>query len=565
MDAYITELATAHGINGHTTLPDGTIVYGAYRDGNYDLYTPDRQLTNGDGDITAPQWLDERDTILAHRDHDGNEQYDLLEVDHDTGDIHPILDDEFLNMSARQSPTDPNVVAVISNRDRSLDLYTVNIDTGDITKHSETDETVHGYAWSPGGDQLVYQAGLIDNSTLRLVDLTTGNDTVLIDEPDSEQSLAYADQGRDAWSPEGIVFTTNHTTGYREIAVTDPSGAYDIRYTNERDKYDAKWTPDGQIVFVETQGGNRVLRRVNDDAVTTIESTGLNMSVKWDGDGVSYIHQSPTTAGNLHKDGDTIVAEGQVDVPTVMPEEVTYESVDGQEISARLYTPRGDPKGGIVKPHGGPPAQHFTHLDLFAQTLVEAGFEVLAPDFRGSIGYGRTFRKATDGDLGGTDLDDVTAGADYLRDRGRSGIGITGTSYGGYLTLLAVGKTNAFDAGASIAGVVNWETTGENARQYLGDYLIRKLGGTPAENPSLYEDRSPITYVDDITAPVLIAQGENDPRVPQSEAKQLVSSLSERDIPYEYLLFEDEGHAITRTDNRIEYGQQAVSFFESHL
>ncbi|MFC6942624.1 S9 family peptidase [Salinirubellus sp. GCM10025818] len=562
---YVNRLAETHGVSGYTRTPDGTLVYAAYDDGTYDLYTTDGRLTDADGDITSPTWLQERGTILAYRDEQGNEQFDLLEIDPDTGSITPILDDQFLNFKARQHPTDPDVVAFVSNRDRSLDLYTVALDDGTVTRRSEADESVMGYAWSPGGDRLVYQAGMLDDSALRVVDCRTERDDIFVDEPDSEQSFAFTDDGYGAWSEEGVVFTTNHETGYRELAVADADGEYDLRYVNNYDKYDPQWTADGDVVFLESHGGDRRLRRLDDGEVTTIERTGMNMDVKCLDGAVYYKHWSPATAGDLRRNGETVVDEGWVDVQTVAPDEVTYESFDGTEIAARLYRPAGDPIGGIVKAHGGPEAQHYNRLDIATQALVHAGFEVLAPDFRGSLGYGRAFRTASDADLGGDDLTDVVAGASYLRDRGREQVGIFGASYGGYMAMMGVGATDAFDMGASVCGVVNWETTVENARAYLGDVLMRKLDGTPDEKPDLYEDRSPITYVDNIDVPLLVVQGANDPRVPQSEAEQLVSSLEERDVDYDYLLFEDEGHGVERTENRIEYMTRTIEFFSAHV
>jgi len=562
---YVNHLAETHGVSGYTTTPDGTVVHAAYADGSYDLYTPDGQLTDAESDVTEPEWLENRETLLAYRDEAGTEQYDLLEVDPKTGVITPVLDDQFMNVKARQHPTDSDRIAFISNRDRSLDLYTLHLDDGEITKHSEADEPVIGYAWSPDGDRLAYQAGTFEDTTIRVVTLALGRDDVFIDEPGSEQSLAFTDDGAGAWSDEGLVFTTNHETGYRELAVADADGEYDLRYVNNRDKCDPQWTDDGDIVFLEAHSGDREVRRLSDGEATTIERTGMNTDVQvFDGD-VYYKHWSPATAGDVRREDTTVVEEGWVDVQTVAPEEITYESFDGQEIAARLYRPAGDPIGGLVKAHGGPEAQHYNRLDMITQTLVHAGFEVLAPDFRGSLGYGREFRKASDADLGGDDLTDVVAGAEYLRDRGRDNVGLLGASYGGYMTLMGVGATDAFDAGASVCGVVNWETTVENAREYLGDVLMRKLGGTPEEKPALYEERSPITYVKDIDVPLLVVQGANDPRVPQSEAEQLVDSLTERDIDHEYLLFDDEGHGVVRTENRIEYIAQTVAFFEAHL
>ncbi|MFB6229004.1 MAG: alpha/beta hydrolase family protein [Halobacteriales archaeon] len=201
---------------------------------------------------------------------------------------------------------------------------------------------------------------------------------------------------------------------------------------NTRDKYDPQWTDDGDIVFLEAHGGDRRVRRLSDGEASTIERTGMNTDVQIiDGD-VYYKHWSPATAGDVCRNETTVVEEGWVDVQTVAPEEVTYESFDGQEIAARLYRPEGDPIGGLVKGHGGPEAQHYNRSDMVTQTLVHAGFEVLAPDFRGSLGYGREFRKASDADLGGDDLTDVVAGAEYLRDRGRTNVGLLGASHGGY-------------------------------------------------------------------------------------------------------------------------------------
>jgi len=562
---YVESLAEAHGVSGYTKTPDGTVVYAAYNSGTYDLRTRNQQLTDAEDDITSPKWLQGRASLLAYRDENGTEQFDLLEVDPETGTITPILDDQFLNFKARQHPTDPNRIAFVSNRDQSLNLYTLHLDERTIIKRSEADDPVMGYAWSPNGQRLVYQAGTFEDSGLQLVDLHLDRDDVFLDEPDSEQSFAFTDDGYGAWSDAGIVFTTNHQTGYRELAVADGDGDYDLRYVNNRDKYDPQWTADGDIVFLEARGGDRRLCLLSEGEVTTIERTGMSMNVKAvDGD-VYYNHSSPAAAGALRRNGTTLVDEGRVEVRTVTPEEISYESFDGQAIAGRLYRPAEEPIGAIVKAHGGPEAQHYNRLDTVTQALVHAGFEVLAPDFRGSLGYGREFRKASDGDLGGDDLTDIVAGAAYLRDRGRDTVGILGASYGGYMALMGVGATDAFDMGASVCGVVNWETTVENARQYLGDVVMRKLEGTPAEKRGLYEERSPITYVDDIDVPLLLVQGANDPRVPQSEAEQLVSSLSQREIDHEYLLFEDEGHGVERTANRIEHITQTVEFFTEHV
>lgn len=103
-------------------------------------------------------WLRERETILVLRDKQGTEQYNLLEIDPETGSLMPVLEDQFLKFKVRQQPTAPNRIAFISTRDRSLDLYTLDLDDGAVTRQSQTEEPVLGYAWSPDGERLIYQA-----------------------------------------------------------------------------------------------------------------------------------------------------------------------------------------------------------------------------------------------------------------------------------------------------------------------------------------------------------------------------------------------------------------------
>lgn len=564
---YAKSIAEAHGPSGHTYTADGRLVYSAYRDGGYELVCDGAVLTSADGDLTSPQWLDGRGTLLALRDVGGAEQHDLVEVEPETGSVTEILADDFDYIKPLQSPTDLDRLAFISTRDRSLDLYTITLDDEEPepVKRSQTDRPVWAFDWAPDGTKLVYQDQVTEESSLRLIDLDAESDTVIVDEPDSEQGLSFVGTGHHAWGEEGIVFTTNHTTGYRELARTDEEGAVEMLYENEADKYDARWVGDGTVAFLEADRGDHVLNVYSDGSVRTVDGTGMNASVEVQDDDLVYQHMDTETVGDIYREGTRLIAEGAVDLPTVAPERVSYASFDGTQIPALQYTPAGQSRGAIVSAHGGPEGQHFNTLNPVTQTLVRSGFTVLAPDVRGSIGYGRSFRKASDGDLGGDDLKDLVAAADHLRDQGHGSVGLTGASYGGYMTLMGVGSTDAFDAGAAVCGVVNWETVVEDARGFVGDELMRKLGGTPAERPDFYVDRSPITYADDIDVPLLVVQGANDPRVPQSEAEQIVASLEDRDVAHEYILFEDEGHGVRLTENRIEYIEGMVSFFETHL
>ena len=576
--SYAKTIAETHGTAGHTSTPTGDLVYSAYRNGSHELVSNGSQLTSTDGSIAAPQWLEGRDTIIARHGQDGAEQFDLVEVSPDDGTVTKITDDHHRNWVPRQSPADSDRIAFISSRDGSLDVYTMRLNpdapgvSGDApqpVRWSETDEPVIGYDWSPDGSQIVYQGGITEETSIHLAD--SGGSEPVFDFPESEQAITTArfssrTGGFNAWTEHGIVFTTNHETGFREIAVGQPDGTLELWFSNERDKFEPGWTPSGDITFIESQPGADALRRVApDDTVETVDGTGTNWPPLHADGALYYKHQDATTSGAIHSCGAVVVDEGSSQVRTVEPTVVTYNSFDGRSVSALRYTPDDEARGAIVRAHGGPEFKQVNNLNMIAQVLTTAGFEVLAPDVRGSTGHGRAFRKLSDRDLGGGDLQDYVAGAAFLREEGHDSVGIQGKSYGGYIALHAIATTDAFDAAASTCGIVNWETYVENCAGYLQEPMKRKLGGGPSDVPAFYAARSPLTHVENITDPLLVVQGANDPRVPASEAEQIVESLEEKGTPHEYLLFGDEGHGVEKTANRLEYAERLVGFFDTHL
>lgn len=131
--------------------------------------------------------------------------------------------------------------------------------------------------------------------------------------------------------------------------------------------------------------------------------------------------------------------------------------------------------------------------------------------------------------------------------------------------MMALIETDEFEAGIDIAGIANLHTMMERTQGYLKKMLSRKLGGTPEERPDLYDERSPVLRADEITDPLQVIQGANDPRVPPKEAEQIVAELEERNVPHNYLLFEDEGHAVESSQNRVELLQEMDAFLTEHM
>jgi dipeptidyl aminopeptidase/acylaminoacyl peptidase len=257
----------------------------------------------------------------------------------------------------------------------------------------------------------------------------------------------------------------------------------------------------------------------------------------------------------------------------VEPAHVRYPSADGREVPALLYMPyaeavRGTLPGAVIYVHGGPTGQHFKWWDPLPQLLANRGLVVLAPNVRGSTGYGREWQELNRKDWGGGDLADVMAGVDWLVREGiadTARIGITGTSYGGYMTLYALGKhPDRFAAGASNVGVVSWKTLYDTTRGDLREYFRRELGD-PVNDAQLIAERSPLAHAKHIRAPLLILQGANDPRVPKSEALQIVAALKANDAPSQYQEYANEGHGFSRIENRIDAMRRQVDWLTKYL
>jgi dipeptidyl aminopeptidase/acylaminoacyl peptidase len=224
----------------------------------------------------------------------------------------------------------------------------------------------------------------------------------------------------------------------------------------------------------------------------------------------------------------------------------------------------------VVEFHGGPEGQSEAGFDAGAQLFVDAGFIHVTPNVRGSTGYGKAWLHADNGPRRLSVITDIEDCARFLRERwARDGraprIGITGGSYGGYSTL--VGMTmfaGAYDAGVSVVGMSNLTTFLNNTAAYRRSLRVPEYGDPDRDGDALRR-LSPITYIDRVSAPLLIIQGANDPRVPVSEALQMQAALDRRGATSNLILFGDEGHGSQKRDNRVQEVGHTLEFFQRHL
>jgi dipeptidyl aminopeptidase/acylaminoacyl peptidase len=246
------------------------------------------------------------------------------------------------------------------------------------------------------------------------------------------------------------------------------------------------------------------------------------------------------------------------DVPPGRPlRSIAFRSADGTVLQAWLGVPEGDPPyPTILETHGGPTAATFAAFDPSAQAFLDEGFAFLSLNYRGSTTFGRDFEQAIWGRLGELELQDMAAARTWLLDEGIAvpdQILLTGWSYGGYLTLLGLGRQPDLWAGG-MAGVAiaDWQMSYEDSSDLLRSYQRMLFGGDPESRGEAMRTGSPLTYVDDVRAPVLIIQGKNDTRTPARPVERYVEALRARSHPVEIEWF-DAGHMGIGNDLAIEH------------
>lgn len=254
-----------------------------------------------------------------------------------------------------------------------------------------------------------------------------------------------------------------------------------------------------------------------------------------------------------------------------LPELVKYKSFDGLEIPAFVYLP-ADYKPGtkipfVIEYHGGPEGQYRPSFNRIFQYLLSRGFGVMAPNVRGSAGYGTKYLEMDNYKHRMDSVRDGVAAARWLAEKGFSSpsqIAAFGGSYGGFMVMAVITEApEAFGAACEVVGIVNFETFLERTKDYRRK--LREVEYGPLTDREFLKSVSPIHKVDRIRVPLLIAHGENDPRVPIHEARQLYDKLKSLNKPVDILTFPDEGHGFRKEPNRIIFAERLAAFLTQHL
>jgi dipeptidyl aminopeptidase/acylaminoacyl peptidase len=346
----------------------------------------------------------------------------------------------------------------------------------------------------------------------------------------------------------------------------------------------AQWYPDGRSLLVShTHQARTTLHRYDLETgelqdLPVPGGTVLGASVRPDG-AVEYVWSSaatPSLVRTLSPSGEDqvlLTPGGDPAPPSVPVTDVFVEIPHGpnETVHALVSRPADKPAGpvpAVFNLHGGPHAADEDRFSAYRAAWLDAGFAVVEVNYRGSTGYGSPWRDAIEGRPGLTELEDVARVHDWALSEGlttREGSVVAGASWGGYLTLLALGtQPDRWAAGVASVPVADYVTAFHDEMEPLRAYDRALFGGSPEEVPEVYRKASPITYVDEVRAPVLVLAGDNDPRCPLQQVLNYLDRLSQREVPFEFYRY-DAGHGslvvaetLRQVSAEIHFAQRAV-------
>jgi len=592
----IEQFLDTESIAGGSFSPDEqTILYSSNASGVYNAYTvptaggAPTQLTDSTETTRAISFFPSDNRVLLSADKGGNEIYHIYLREED-GTIRDLTPGETNRALFRGWAHDLNSFFYQSNdRDpRFMDLYEMEIDTLEP----------HLVYRKENGDSI----GSVSNDkrylTLAKVHTMDDNDLYLYDLETNE--IRQLSSNEDEANVYDVDFTPdNHSLYY----VTNLDSDFDYLARMELASGESQIIdqPDWDIMFAGLSWNGRYLvTAINEDARTRVKitdtATGQPVSMpelpQGDITGVAFsrseerlrfYHSGPRSPANLHFYDLTSKKHTQLTntlSPEIDPEDlvdvevVRYKSFDGLEIPAILMKPHldeGEKAPALVQVHGGPGGQSRVGYSDIYQYLANHGYVILRVNNRGSSGYGKTFFQLDDHNHGEGDLMDCVQAKEYLISTGfvdPDRIGIIGGSYGGYMVLAALAfQPEVFDIGVDIFGVANWARTLSNMPPwwtFQRDALLKEMGNPETEEDYLREI-SPLFHADQITKPLIVLQGANDPRVLQVESDEIVAAVRGNGVPVEYVVFDDEGHGFTKKQNVIEGYSAVLGFLDTHL
>tara|TARA_B100000029_G_scaffold441608_1_gene459546 strand:- start:1356 stop:3248 length:1893 start_codon:yes stop_codon:yes gene_type:complete len=537
-------------------------------------------------------WLsDER--IAYVQDQGGDENIHIYGVNIDGTnniDLTP-----FKNVKARITDDledDPNhmIISLNKRNERIYDVYRLDVNTGEINMIAENPGNISGW--------------MTDNEGKLRIAMTSDG---------VNESLLYRKTEQEEFKP---ILTTSFKEGVSPLYFTFDNKELYVSSNRERDKsaiykFDLNDAKETDLIFEHEEVDVYRLMRSNKRKIITgvsfttdkrqtvffdkwRENLQNNLESKFPGVEVGitdlskdetkviFVTYSDRSRGtyyyyDIENDQLKKLAElspwlNEDDMAEMKP--ISYQSRDGLTIHGYLTLPiggEGKKLPVVVNPHGGPWARDRWGFSPEVQYLANQGYAVFQMNFRGSVGYGKEFWQKSFKQWGKTMQDDITDGVQWLIDEGIADpdkIAIYGASYGGYATLAGLTFTpDLYACGIDYVGVSNLFTFFESFPPYweLGRQMMYEMVGNPETEKELLRSASPIFHIDNIKAPLFVAQGANDPRVKKAESDQIVEALHAKGIDVPYMVKENEGHGFYNEENQFDFYREMGKFLDKHL
>ncbi|HXW95687.1 MAG TPA: S9 family peptidase [Nitrososphaerales archaeon] len=553
-----------------------------------------QQLTYYEDRVGVVSGAKKKDAFVFTKDHGGDENFQLFLMEKGAGELQQLTDDPEVihdfssTWTATQagsswSPTEDSILFSSNARNRAFfDVYTMALSTKRVKRIHRSDYTNYGIDWSTDGKNiLVFRAYAPFNQDLFLVG-TRDHDVRCLTEHKGEaaffaaafsrngrQIYVVTDEGREFASPAVLEldspkpqFLMDAKWDVEELALSDDRKR--LAFTRNVDGLSKLtiWEPPGPQVIVQMPPGY---------------ITGLRWSHK--GEMLAFVFSSPNHNPDiwLHslRDGSTkrvtrSSASGLNLERLPSPKLVRYPSFDGLSIPCFIYRAKNSsrPPPAVVYIHGGPEWQFRPEFYQEIGFYVSMGLTVIAPNVRGSTGYGRTYTHLDDVRLRMNSVRDIESLVAQLKRDGEidgNRVGVLGGSYGGFMVLACMYRyPKLWAAGVDVVGISNFVTFLENTGPWR-----RKLReaeyGDPAKDRDFLESISPLNNASKITAPLFMIHGTNDPRVPLNETNQIEGELKRLGREVEVMVFDDEGHGLIKLKNKLKGYTAAFEFLLDHL
>lgn len=506
-------------------------------------------------------------------------------------------------VNALQWSPDGRRIVFSNDRYGAQDIWTVTVPDGGLARLTSDDRYETYPTWTPDGENILYvrmDHQWVDHDIME-IPAGGGEPRLIVEDREFFDYRAGLSFGTALPSPDGqtVMFRSLRNNWHNYWLVPIAGGDPTPVAAAEGDQSHARWSPDGtEIAYVENHNGTYELRIASVDGASSrvvVQPQGMGVVDKpeWSPDGsrISYTLSTPTTPEDLWvvevSSGESrqlthSLPGGNLERRLVSPRKVTYESTDGFSIPAYLHIPPEPPEGSgypaIVWVHGGPTSQFDDgfgrHQDV--QFFVQRGYVVLMPNVRGSSGYGKVFEDANNRCWGRCDLEDVEKGVEFLRtlpEVNPERMGITGTSYGGILSMAAVAfAPGLFQAAIPISGYGDMADFHTEVPELQHIKLLEyELGPWPQEE-ELYRHLSPIHHLNDVTTPTFVMHGQGqtvewrpDQKDPEMASLNFARALDQRYKIYRYKAYEGESYYIYGRQNTIDKLNDMLEFFDQFL